>query len=180
MKWIANMLGGGVLEGANKLAKTFVGDKSAREKGELDQNAAFLAMVSGETPKTGRTWWDSFVDGLNRLVRPVFTFGTLWMFVYCVADPQGFALAMASLDLMPQEGWYLVGAIIGFWFTGKFVGQISNKPRPVDPEALERVMRLQRQHEEEKAKERELKLSGAVARERDEILKEAIKKTQAS
>ena len=61
---IANLLGGGVLGGANKLAKTFFGSAESRDTADHDETIAFLQGVSNQMkPRRNRTWWDSLVDG---------------------------------------------------------------------------------------------------------------------
>ena len=57
-----------------------------------------------------------FVDGLNRLPRPLMAFGTVGLFAYAMIDPIGFSERMAALDLVPQELWWLLGAIVSFYF----------------------------------------------------------------
>jgi hypothetical protein len=44
-----------------------------------------------------RTWWGSFVDRLSRLPRPLMTFGVIGLFVWAVAGPPAFSLAMLAL-----------------------------------------------------------------------------------
>ncbi len=99
------------------VGKVFFGSKEARDQQGHDElmsvqegyQAEFLAPE-----KTGA--FNSLVDGANRLVRPFFTFGIVALFIWCVYDPAAFAVAMQALRLMPQELWYIMGAIITFWF----------------------------------------------------------------
>jgi hypothetical protein len=61
-------------------------------------------------------WFDRFVNGLNRLPRPMLALGTLSLFVYAMAEPVGFAERMNGLDYVPEPLWWLLGAIVSFYF----------------------------------------------------------------
>ena len=54
--------------------------------------------------------FDRFVNGLNRLPRPMLALGTLGLFVYAMVDPAGFAPRMQGLGLVPEPLWWLLGA----------------------------------------------------------------------
>lgn len=61
-------------------------------------------------------WFDSAVNGLNRLPRPLLALGTLALFVYAMADPDGFARRMLALSAVPEPLWWLLGAVVAFYF----------------------------------------------------------------
>ncbi len=61
-------------------------------------------------------WFDSFVNGLNRLPRPLLALGTLGLFSYAMADPDGFAVRMQALGAVPEPLWWLLGAVVAFYF----------------------------------------------------------------
>lgn len=80
---------------------------------------AYLAAHSSHTAefahaREGR--FDAFVNGLNRLPRPLLALGTLGLFVYAMADPAGFALRMRGLAEVPEPLWWLLGAVVAFYF----------------------------------------------------------------
>lgn len=85
---------------------------------ELDAERQTSAMTEhqAEFSLTASTWFDSFVNGLNRLPRPLLTLGTIGLFIYAMADPAGFSLRMNGLDLVPEPLWWLMGAIVSFYF----------------------------------------------------------------
>ena len=56
------------------------------------------------------------MNGLNRLPRPMLALGTLGLFVYAMAEPAGFAERMQGLQLVPEPLWWLLGAIVSFYF----------------------------------------------------------------
>jgi hypothetical protein len=53
---------------------------------------------------------------LNRLPRPLLAFGTLALFGYAMVDPEGFGARMTGLNQVPEPLWWLLGAIVGFYF----------------------------------------------------------------
>ena len=153
IKMLTKFLGGNVLGGANKLAKTFFGSKDNREHDEHRETMAFLRGVSNEMmPRKNRTWWDSLVDGINRLVRPIFTFGTIYVFYYCIDDPDGFSFSMLALSLMPEQGWWFLFTVLSFWFGGKFIGKDIKPPNPINPDAVIKVIKAKKEYEDSQPK----------------------------
>lgn len=69
--------------------------------------------------------FDQFMDGINRLPRPMLAFGTLGLFVTAMVDPIWFATRMQGLALVPEPLWWLLGAIVSFYFGARhqFKGQ---------------------------------------------------------
>ncbi len=61
-------------------------------------------------------WFDSAVNGLNRLPRPLLALGTLGLFGYAMADPDGFSVRMFALGAVPEPLWWLLGAVVAFYF----------------------------------------------------------------
>lgn len=61
-------------------------------------------------------WFDRMMNGLNRLPRPMLALGTIGLFVYAMVDPGGFAPRMQGLAAVPDPLWWLLGAIVSFYF----------------------------------------------------------------
>ena len=61
-------------------------------------------------------WFDACVNGLNRLPRPMLALGTLGLFIYAMVEPGGFAQRMQGLAYVPEPLWWLLGAIVAFYF----------------------------------------------------------------
>jgi len=61
-------------------------------------------------------WFNALVDGLNRLPRPAMAFGTIWLFSFAMRDPVGFAERMVGLSAIPDPLWWLLGAVVSFYF----------------------------------------------------------------
>ena len=99
------------------VAEVFVGNRAERDAAEearlataLDQFGAEFARAAGGAP------FDRFVNAMNRLPRPLMTIGTLGLFAYAMVEPAGFGLRMQGLDLVPEPLWWLLGAIVSFYF----------------------------------------------------------------
>ena len=60
--------------------------------------------------------FDGFVNGLNRLPRPLLALGTLALFGYAMSDPVGFSIRMQALGHVPEPLWWLLGGIVAFYF----------------------------------------------------------------
>ncbi|MGY6549322.1 MAG: holin family protein [Roseinatronobacter sp.] len=85
---------------------------------ELGHDAYLAAHASHAAEyQFGRQgWFDSFVNGLNRLPRPLLALGTLSLFVYAMSDPVGFSVRMQALGHVPEPLWWLLGAVVAFYF----------------------------------------------------------------
>lgn len=110
---IVNSVGGAV----RSVGGMIFGDREARDRHSHDEIMSVQAGYQAEflAPEK-RSWFGQFVDGMNRLVRPFFTYGTVGIFIWCVVDPAAFSVAMLALKLIPDNLWYIMGAIITFWF----------------------------------------------------------------
>jgi Holin of 3TMs, for gene-transfer release len=97
-------------------AEVFVGNAAERDRSDLERVQATLEQYKGEYEQAPAGPFDSFVDALNRLPRPMLALGTLALIVYAMADPAGFSERMVGLNLVPAPLWWLLGAIVSFYF----------------------------------------------------------------
>lgn len=91
--------------------------------------------------------FDAFIDGLNRLPRPAMAFGTLGLFIFAMADPAAFSQRMQGLAYVPEPLWWLLGAVVSFYFGARELhyrrippppSQVSEPaPRPEQNPAVE-------------------------------------------
>lgn len=122
-----------LIPGVNTLVETVFGNKKERDASEAAYRGKVYDQFASEFGHS-KTWWDSLIDGLNRLPRPLMTFGTIYIFYMCWNDPEKFVLGTKALELMPKEGWYILGAVVVFWFGGKLpgdFGKYKSKKAPV-------------------------------------------------
>ena len=98
------------------VAEVFRQNETRRMELDEDAYARAIGQMGQEFAHAPGTWFDSFVNGLNRLPRPAMTFGVLGMFVYAMADPDGFSLRMEGLQAVPEPLWWFLGAVVSFYF----------------------------------------------------------------
>ncbi len=118
---IARMLGASRAAGQIGAAVAQVSEvfrPNATRRMALD-NKAYLAALDqyGQEYRqatSGR--FDQLMNGVNRLPRPALALGTIGLFVYAMVAPQSFSLRMQGLALVPQPLWWLLGAIVSFYF----------------------------------------------------------------
>jgi hypothetical protein len=130
---IGKILGAGAVardvgEAVGNVAEVLVGNRAAREAmaGQLATAAVeqFGAEFAG-----GAGRFDGFVDGLNRLPRPLLALSTIGLFGYAMAEPAGFGTRMQSLALVPEPLWWLLGAIVSFYFGARELHHQRQRPR---------------------------------------------------
>jgi len=106
-------------DGHNVVAETAEVFRESAEQGAVRAASArsdSLAQFAAEFVHPRRGVFDRIVDGLNRLPRPALALGTIWLFVMAMRNPERFAEGMAGLALVPEPLWWLMGAIVSFYF----------------------------------------------------------------
>lgn len=83
---------------------------------DADAKSESLQQFAAEFVHARQGLFDRAVDALNRLPRPMLALGTIWLFVMAMVDPDGFAAGMTGLALVPEPLWWLMGAIVSFYF----------------------------------------------------------------
>ncbi|MDJ0627222.1 MAG: holin family protein [Rhodobacter sp.] len=81
-----------------------------------DMRVATLEQFASEFAVPRKGWFDRFMDALNRVPRPALALGTLGLFVSAMVDPIWFASRMQGISLVPEPLWWLLGAIVSFYF----------------------------------------------------------------
>ena len=101
---------------AKGVAEVFVPSATRRMELSAEAQMAALSQLGEEygLPALGR--FDRIVNGLNRLPRPFLAFGTLGLFTYAMIDPLAFSQRMVGLNSVPEPLWWLLGAIVAFYF----------------------------------------------------------------
>ena len=105
-----------VTNAAGGVAEIFTPNVTRRM--ELDEEAYVRAIAQHQSEflAAPRGWFDAMVNGMNRLPRPCLTLGTMGLFVYAMVEPEGFSARMDGLALVPEPLWWLMGAIVSFYF----------------------------------------------------------------
>ncbi len=105
--------------GRNVVAETVQVFRENAENGAARETAlsqAALAQFAAEFALERKSTFDTVIDGLNRVPRPAMALGTLGLFVSAMVDPIWFASRMQGIALVPEPLWWLLGAIVGFYF----------------------------------------------------------------
>lgn len=118
------------------------GSKREQETHLNEEQMAVYQMAAAENmaDRPNRTIWDSFIDGLNRLPRPLFAFGALWMLYWPIHDPAQFAVAMQGYALLPMWLAAVIGQIILFFFGGRMLDKFTGNKTGPTPEQVKAVL----------------------------------------
>jgi len=125
---------GAAVEG---ISEVFVPNATKNMLGDQQNFSTSMAQFSSEfqSGNMGNIgWFDRFVNGLNRLPRPCLAIGTLGLFVYAMISPESFSARMQGLALVPQPLWWLLGAIVSFYFGAREMHYTRN-PNARNPNA---------------------------------------------
>lgn len=137
----------GILNAGRSIYTAVAGDKGAEQAAIHGETMATMGQYASEFRKIeNRTWFDAFVDGMNRLVRPTIAFGVIGLFAHAFADPISFTEAMTGVTIIPTEMWYVLGAIIGFYFGARELQKSRDKKSAVQRiEAVKQVVSAQKE-----------------------------------
>lgn len=123
-------------QAATTVAEVFTPNATKRMEAAHDAWLKALEEFGAEFEHPREGWFDRFVNGLNRLPRPFLAFGTIALFVHAMADPEGFTRRMAGLNHVPEPLWWLLAAIVGFYFGAREAHHLRARPRlPAVPAA---------------------------------------------
>jgi hypothetical protein len=119
MALIETILGAVFGGGRNVIRDTAEVFRENAEEGanrDIALRQAALAQFGAEFTLARQGWFDRMVDAANRLPRPLMALGTLGLFVSAMVDPVWFASRMQGIALVPEPLWWLLGAIVSFYF----------------------------------------------------------------
>jgi hypothetical protein len=114
-------------QAAEGLAEVFVPSATRRMELSAEAQMAALRQLGEEYQHPALSWFDRMVNGLNRLPRPLLAFGTLGLFIYAMVDPEAFAKRMVGLNAVPEPLWWLLGAIVAFYFGARETHYFRNR-----------------------------------------------------
>ncbi|MGB3406915.1 MAG: holin family protein [Jannaschia sp.] len=103
-------------QAARGLSEVFVPNATEGQSLAAAAQRAALDQLGAEFALAPRGHFDRCIDGLNRLPRPTLALGTLGLFIYAMVEPSGFAARMEGLGYVPDPLWWLLGAIVSFYF----------------------------------------------------------------
>ncbi len=113
---LMTLLFGGGRNLVKDTAEVFTTNAEAQAVRDAVMSQAALDQFSKEFQLLERSRFDRFMDALNRIPRPAMALGTLGLFAAAMVDPIWFAERMQGVALVPEPLWWLLGAIVGFYF----------------------------------------------------------------
>ena len=113
---LLNMVFGGGRNVVAETAEVFRENAEAGAARDADMRTQTMVQFASEFAPRQRGWFDRLIDGVNRLPRPAMAIGTLGLFTAAMADPIWFAERMQGIALVPEPLWWLLGAIVSFYF----------------------------------------------------------------
>lgn len=130
-------------EAAGNLAEALLPNASRKKEIEADDIGRARSQFMAEFPQHVCGPFDSFVNGLNRLPRPLLTFSTFGLMAYSMLDPASFSVRMSGLAQVPEPLWWLMGVIVSFYFgareahyaRGRSLANSFSAARPLLPSA---------------------------------------------
>ncbi|SPH17702.1 hypothetical protein DEA8626_01228 [Defluviimonas aquaemixtae] len=120
---------------ATEVAEVFTPNATKKMQAAHDAYLAALGEFGAEFQHARPGLFDRFVNGLNRLPRPLLALGTLGLFVYAMADPDSFTRRMVGLNYVPEPLWWLLAAIVGFYFGAREAHHFRTRPVNAPPPA---------------------------------------------
>lgn len=100
-------------------AEVFRENAEAAATRAADHDGAVLDQYGAEFAREPRGRFDRFVDGLNRLPRPMMALGVLALIASSMAAPVWFGERMLGLSLVPEPLWWFLGVVVSFYFGGR-------------------------------------------------------------
>lgn len=102
-----------------------------------------MAQYGAEFTVVRQGGFDRFMDGINRLPRPMLALGTLALFITAMINPLWFSERMQGIALVPEPLWWLLGVIVSFYFGARhqvkaqefqrqIVGTMSHVPQVLE------------------------------------------------
>lgn len=106
----------GIGSAVETVAEVFTVNKTKEELAVRAQAMASLGQYGAEFSNANTGWFGNFINGINRLPRPLMALGTVGLFVFAMANPTDFATRMQGLAYVPDPLWWLLGAVVSFYF----------------------------------------------------------------
>ena len=112
-------------------AEVFFENREAASLRAAALRTAALEQFAREFAIERKGGFDRFMDGLNRVPRPLMAFGAIGLCVSAMVDPIWFASRMQGVALVPEPLWWLMGAIVSFYFGARYQAKGQDFQRSV-------------------------------------------------
>lgn len=113
---LLNLVFGGERNVVKETVEVFRENAEAASQRDTKVQIAALEQFAAEFQSPRKSAFDVTIDALNRIPRPAMALGTIGLFIAAMVDPVWFASRMAGITLVPEPLWWLLGAIVSFYF----------------------------------------------------------------
>ncbi|NIU83357.1 MAG: hypothetical protein GWN64_07720 [Candidatus Thorarchaeota archaeon] len=103
-------------------------DKTQQENNLHAETVQMLKAYAAEMGKENKNLWDSIVDGINRLVRPILALIAISLFLICLIYPNYAKNVSVAFYGLPNNLYYILLTIISFYFGGRIVQGMKKAP----------------------------------------------------
>lgn len=117
-----------ILPSASDITKVVLGNQGAAANNNAEADKAAQDAYAREFSYplgANRTRFDAFMDGLNRLPRPLLIIGIIGMIVWPCFDDVGATKIYKALGLVPEMLWQMGMLIVSFYFTSRYLEKVS-------------------------------------------------------
>ncbi|RFP89172.1 carboxylesterase [Rhodobacteraceae bacterium 63075] len=116
MERVMTMIFGGGRNVVKETAEVFRENAEAGAWRDARLREAALEQFAQEFALPRQSLFNRIMDGVNRLPRPLMALGTIGLFVAAMVHPVWFAERMQGIALVPEPLWWLLGAVVSFYF----------------------------------------------------------------
>ena len=121
---------GPLLSASTGIIDAVSGNRRARDTQDHNTDMAVQAQFAAEFRRIERrTWFDSLIDGFNRLPRPVIVAMIIGYFLAAWRDPEEFQIINLALDAVPERMWIIAGVIVTFYFGARELAKLRDQRR---------------------------------------------------
>jgi len=117
IRWVEKLIASAGTATVNVVG-AFSGNQRDRYKQDGDRYRSALAAYASESAPNG-TRWDSFWNGINRMPRPMIVVAIFCYFGLAYENPTEFQILNIALDTVPEQMWWVMSAVIGFYFAAR-------------------------------------------------------------
>ena len=121
----------------------------AEQNNNLSAEQQNILSAYAKEFQSSHNWWDSFWNGINRMPRPLFVVTIFIYFNLSWANSELFDISNEGLSRVPKNMWWIMGAIISFYFGSRHfqkMGEMKTRrdnppqPAPLPTEDLSREL----------------------------------------
>ena len=121
---------GPLLAAGTGVIEAVAGNKRERDTQSHQIDMAVQQQFTAEFRRLERrTWFDSLIDGFNRLPPPVIVLMIILYFLATWRDPEEFQIINTALNAVPERMWVIAGMIVTFYFGARELAKLRDQKR---------------------------------------------------